>query len=123
MLQYTDVLCKHLGVPLPRANESETRLSRVVHATNFLLAYHAAYFGWERIGEIISPLATTTTAAAVGGDHAPADAGAGGAGAGAAKRRGGRDEPLVASSTPIKWVLVGHSMGTGAIEAVISVEG
>lgn len=66
----------------------------------------AAFYGWERIGQIITPLATTTTA----GDNA-------GAAASAEQCRETENCP-VASSTPTKWVLVGHSLGVGAIELV-----
>lgn len=69
--------------------------------------YRAASDGWERIGEIIPPLPTTM-----------ADDSAAGAGA-AADQCGQIENCLVASSTPTKWVLVGHSMGVGAIESVI----
>lgn len=69
------------------------------------LATRAATYGWERIGEIIPPLATTT-----------ADGGA--TAAATAEQKGETGGCLVATSTPTKWVLLGHSMGSMAIEAV-----
>ena len=71
-----------------------------------LLAGQAALFGWERIGEIVSPVATTTT-----GDNASAAAPAG-----PGEETGGCRATAI--SPPTKWVLLGHSMGTMAIEAV-----
>eukprot|EP00752_Nemacystus_decipiens_P003849 g3541.t1 len=63
--------------------------------------FDLAYYGWERIGEIIPPLATSM---ADDNDNAATTAGT-----------NGETHKCLASSTRSKWVLVGHSMGTRAI--------
>eukprot|EP00752_Nemacystus_decipiens_P003850 g3542.t1 len=65
--------------------------------------------GWERIGEVIPRLTTTT-------EDNNAAAATAAAAATTEEKYGEADNCLVASSIPTKWVLVGHSMGTMAIE-------
>lgn len=63
---------------------------------------YAATFGWERVGEVISQKLSETVAA-------------GGGGEGVSEKS---ESCLATTTTPTKWVLAGHSMGTQAIEMV-----
>lgn len=69
----------------------------------------AAYYGWERIGDIIPPPEADDNAVVVADTTTTCSAELKGEGA---------ENCRVESSTPTKWVLLGHSMGTMATEAV-----
>lgn len=68
--------------------------------TCLLACLLAATYGWGRIGEIIPTTEDADASVA------------------SAEQKGETDNCLTATSTPTKWILVAHSMGTMAVEAV-----